>query len=321
MESRRCWFRKVVARREFGIVVSLGILVIIFSSVNPVFLNIDNIFTMLRASAFMGVMAVGVAWLLMSGSIDLSIGGVAGLASVITAQMIVAGGYPVIPSILAGLSAGVVFGILNYNLVFGLKIPAFLATIGTMYIAKGLGEFISNGFQIYISEPESVRAFGTATPLGISWHFIIFITLMIVSQIILFETVYGLEVRATGSNRETAKNTEVNIRKISISTFLIVSILSALAGILLMSRIITGTTAVGTGWELATITACAIGGVSLFGYEGSFVGVFLGVLTLQVIKNGLVVVGLSPYLNTAIVGIILVVTAAIDWQRRSQLDL
>ena len=276
---------------------------------------------MLRASAFIGVMAIGVAWLLMSGSIDLSIGAVAGLASIVTAVMIVEHKMPVALSVIAGLSMGVLFGIINYNIVFGLKIPAFLATIGTMYVAKGLGEFISNGFQIYISEPEAVRSFGTATPLGISWHFIIYVVLVIASQIILFQTVYGLEVRATGSNRETAKNTEVNIRKVSISTFLIVGICSALAGILLMSRIITGASAIGSGWELAAITACAIGGVSLFGYEGSFIGVFLGVLTLQVIKNGLVVVGLSPFLNTAIVGIILVITAAIDWQRRSQLNL
>jgi ribose/xylose/arabinose/galactoside ABC-type transport system permease subunit len=97
--------------------------------------------------------------------------------------------------------------------------------------------------------------------------------------------------------------------------------LAALSGILLMSRLASGKATIGTGWELQVITAVAIGGVSLFGYEGSFIGVFLGILAIQVIQNGLVVIGLSPYLNTIVVGSILLFTAVIDWRRRASLNI
>lgn len=313
-------FFRLARGRETGIMVSLLILIIIFAIINPLFLKPDNIGGILRASAFTGIMAVGVGWLLISGSIDLSIGAVAGMGSIVTSYLIVKLGYPISLSLLVGLASGLTMGMINYALIFVVKIPAFLATIGTMYIARGVAYFISNGFSIY-PLPKVVGDFGTATPMNTSWHFIIFVLLIIISQVILFHTVYGLEVRATGSDREIAKMTEVNVKKVSISTFIIAGTLSALSGILLMTRVITGQPSIGSGWELIAISACAIGGVSLFGYEGSFIGVFLGIITLQVIQNGLVVIGLSSHLNLIVVGSILVCTAAIDWQRRIKLDI
>ena len=310
----------LVEKREFAIVVALIVLIIIFSVINPAFLKPDNIFVILRGGAFMGVMAVGVAWVLLSGTFDLSSGSVAGMAALITSALIVYEGYPVLLSIVFGILCGLVVGIVNYILVFKTHIPAFLATIGTMFITRGIGQYISKGWEIY-PLPESVKVFGIAQPLGISWYFWIFVSLVIVSQLLLSFTVWGLEVRATGSDREIARLTEVNIKKVSLSTYVICGSLSALSGILLMTRVSAGKPGIGTGWELQAITAIAIGGVSLFGYEGSFIGVFLGVLALQIIQNGLIVVGLSPFLNTIVVGVILLFTAIIDWRRRASLML
>ena len=311
---------KIVQRREFAIGVVLIVLVTFFSMLNPTFLKPDNIFAILRGGAFIGVMAVGVAWVLISGTFDLSTGSVAGMTAIITSTLIVKEEYPVIPAIVIGLLAGATIGIINYTLVFKTHIPAFLATIGTMFLAKGTALFISEGWEVY-PLPDIIGDFGKAQPLGVSWHFWIFVSLVIISQLLLVLTVWGLEVKATGSDREIARLTEVNIRKVSISVYMICGTLSALAGILLMSRLITGKATIGTGWELQVITAVAIGGVSLFGYEGSFIGVFLGILAIQVIQNGLVVIGLSPYLNTIVVGIILLFTAVIDWRRRASLSI
>ena len=311
---------KIVQRREFAIGVVLIVLVTFFSMLNPTFLKPDNIFAILRGGAFIGVMAVGVAWVLISGTFDLSTGSVAGMTAIITSTLIVKAEYPVIPAIVIGLLAGATIGIINYTLVFKAHIPAFLATIGTMFLAKGTALFISEGWEVY-PLPDIIGDFGKAQPLGVSWHFWIFVSLVIISQLLLVLTVWGLEVKATGSDREIARLTEVNISKVSISVYMICGTLSALAGILLMSRLITGKATIGTGWELQVITAVAIGGVSLFGYEGSFIGVFLGILAIQVIQNGLVVIGLSPYLNTIVVGIILLFTAVIDWRRRASLSI
>lgn len=310
--------KNLVERREFAIVVVLIVLVIIFSIINPSFLKPGNIYSILRGGAFIGVMAVGVAWILISGTFDLSTGSVAGMAAIIAATLIVKTGFPIFPSILLALLCGAAVGYANYILVFITNIPAFLATIGTMFLAKGIALFISEGWEIY-PLPEIIGGFGRVRPLGISWHFWIFVSLIVISQLLLSLTVWGLEVKATGSNREFARLTEVNIHKVSISVYIICGTLSALAGLLLMARIATGKATIGMGWELQVITAVAIGGVSLFGYEGSFVGVFLGILAIQVIQNGLVVIGLSPYLNTIVVGIILLFTAVIDWRRRAGL--
>jgi ribose transport system permease protein len=229
-------------------------------------------------------------------------------------------GVPIVLAFICGCLSGLAIGLVNYYMVFKVHLPAFLATIGTMFIAKGIGLFISKGWEIY-PLPESLGAFGDAQPLGISWPFWIFIVLIVISQLLLSFTLWGLEVKATGSDREIARLTEVNIENASMSTFLICGALSAFAGMLLMARLGSGRPSIGIGWELQVITAVAIGGVSLFGYEGSFFGVFLGILAIQVIQNGLIVIGLSPYLNTIVVGIILLFTAFVDWRRRASLDM
>ena len=311
---------KIVQRREFAIVVVLIVLVTFFSILNPAFLKPDNIFVILRGGSYIGVMAVGVAWILISGSFDLSTGAVAGMATVISSTLMTEVGVPIILAIACGCLSGLVIGLVNYYMVFKVHLPAFLATIGTMFIAKGTGLFISKGWEIY-PLPESLGVFGGAQPLKVSWHFWIFISLIIISQLLLSFTLWGLEVKATGSDREIARLTEVNIEKASMSTFLICGSLAAFAGILLMSRLGAGKPTIGVGWELQVITAVAIGGVSLFGYEGSFIGVFLGILAIQVIQNGLIIIGLSPYLNTIVVGIILLFTAFVDWRRRASLDI
>ena len=310
----------IVQRREFAIIVVLIALVVLFSTINPSFLKLDNLFVILRGGAFIGVMAVGVAWVLISGSFDLSTGAVAGMGAVIASTMMARMGYSIILSVVCGCLSGAAIGVINYFLIFKTYIPAFLATIGTMFIAKGIGLLISKGWEIY-PLPEKLGEVGRAQPLEISWHFWAFLFLIIASQLLLSFTLWGLEVKATGSDREIARITEVNIEKASLTAFLICGTLSAFSGILLMTRLGAGNSTIGMGWELQVITAVAIGGVSLFGYEGSFIGVFLGILAIQVIQNGLIIIGLSPYLNTIVVGVILLFTAFIDWRRRASLDI
>lgn len=313
--SSGSWIRRKLNHRETGVIVSLIAMIGVFSMLNPDFLGLANIATILRASAFTGVMAVGMTYLLISGMIDLSVGSMAGLAGVITSYAIVKQGAPIWLSVVLGIISGAVIGYINSRFVLRLKIPAFLATIGMMYVARGLAMYLSNGYAIY-PLPAQIERFGTASPFGLSWHFLLFIVLTIFSEIVLRKTVWGLTVKATGSSREIAKMTEVNIDRVNTQTFMLGGIFAALAGLLLMSRIITGEPDAGTGWELNAITACAIGGVSLFGFEGSFFGMFLGVLAIQVIQNGLVVVGVSPYLQTVVVGLLLLAIVTIDLTKR-----
>lgn len=300
-----------------------GILVLttaFFWLCNPVFLSPANIAVMLRVMAYYGIVSVGMALCLISGMIDLSVGGTAGLASVIFAKGMYTWGMAFVPAILLGLLTGVVVGMVNSFIILKLKVTPFIATISMMFVLRGLANWVSNGYSIY-PLPEGPSTLGNATPLGVSWAFIAFLVILAVAAYVLSRTVFGLCMRATGSDREVARWTEVPVNTVNTVTFVTVATLAALSGIFLSCMLNSGVPTAGTGWELTAITACAIGGVSLFGYEGSMFGLFCGLALLQVLQNGILMIGVSPYLQVVVVGIVLLISMILDVRRRAYLNL
>lgn len=311
--------KQLVAIPEAGIfLVGIG-LALLFQTINPFFLDLSNIQAMLRALAYSGIVGIGLAICLITGIIDLSVGGVVGLSGVVFAKAIQAD-FALVASVLMALGVGVLVGLLNSLVIVKMKVTPFIATISTMYIFRGLASYLSKGFTIY-PLTESATRIGGAMPLGLSWAFIIMAILMILFEILMRSTVWGLCVRAVGSDEETAFNTEVNVKQIKISVLLITGVLSASAGILASMMLSAGVPTLGTGWELVAITACAIGGVSLFGYTGTMLGLFAGLFTLQIIQNGIIVIGISSYFQTVVVGAILLGAIVLEVKRRNTLNL
>lgn len=305
---------------SFGIVVVLAVLVTVFYIINPNFLTLINIQTMLRATAYTGIIGIGMSLCLISGVIDLSVGSTSALASVLFGLAIRDWGIDIIPSLLFVLGLGFIIGIVNSFAILFLKITPFIATISTMFIIRGLATWASNGYTIYpISN--KVLQFGEAKPLGVSWAFVIFILLAILTEFMLRTSLLGLFLRAVGSDREVARCTEVDVNMVNTFSLVSVSILAALAGVLISTMSNSGSPTVGSGWEFTAITACAIGGVSLFGYHGNMLGLFCGLAVIQVISNGLVVIGVDPYLQNVVIGAILLVAMYADIKRRTVLDL
>jgi ribose transport system permease protein len=272
---------------------------------------------MLRGMAYPGLVAVGMALCLISGVIDLSVGATAGLASVLFAK---AAGLGFVPAASIAIAAGLAVGAVNGLVITRLHVTPFIMTICMMYAVRGLASWISNGYNIY-PLPDGFAAIGTASPLGISWAFILLVTILVIVGVVLKNTVWGLTVRAVGSDEESARCTEVNVEKVRLSVFVITGGLAALAGVMLSLIINSGNATVGTGWELVAVAACAIGGVSLFGYEGSTVGLFVGLFVLQIIQNGIVVVGISPYTQQIVIGAILLAAMVVEVKRRRWLNL
>lgn len=305
---------------ELGVAVLIIVISLVCNLVNPMFLSGANILTILRGSAFYGIVAIGIALCLISGTIDLSIGAIAGLSATVFSLLVNKWGINDTVSIFVGLVIGGLCGLLNGFISVKLKITPFMTTIGMMYILRGIANYLTGGLSIYPLS-DTLKAFGEAQPLGLSWTFIIFIVLAVMANIILFGTIYGLKIRATGSDREVARCTEVDPDKIQISVFIITGVLSALAGILLACRINAGQATIGLGWELPVISACVIGGVSLFGYEGSIFGAVLGIIAIQVIQNAVVAAGISAYLQIVAVGIVLIMTMILDVRRRMKFNL
>ena len=303
-----------------GIFFVLVVLVLVFQIANPIFLSPINIATMLRALSYSGIIAVGMALCLISGIIDLSVGSTAALSSVIFGTVVRDYGLDIVPAMALGILAGLLVGLANSFIILKLNVTPFIATISMMFIVRGIANAISNGYNIYPLS-ETILGLGQARPFGVSWAFIIFVICAVVAHLILKYSLFGFLIRAVGSDREVAKCTEVDVDNINMKTLVIISVLAAVSGILISFIINAGSPTVGMGWEFTAITACAIGGVSLFGYHGTIFGLFCGLLVVQVIQNGLVMMGINPYLQGAVVGMILLAAMVVDVRRRTYLDL
>jgi ribose transport system permease protein len=308
-------FRRLLAMPEVGILIPLVGFSIVFYIMDPIFLSNANVTTMLRAMSFVGVIAIGQTLLMISGAFDLSVGSTAGLAAIVCSYAMVNLNLPIPVAFLAGLGVGALVGLINSFSVLKLGVPAFIATLGMLYIAKGITFLISKGYTIY-PLPEAIKTFGTAEPFNTSWSFVIFIFLGVIAHIVLSKTTFGRKLYAVGGNPEVARLAGINPAKIQMTGFIVVGLSAALSGMLLMSRIVTGNPTTGLGWEMNVISGVVIGGVSLFGGSGSILGAFLGLLLMQVVTNGLVVVNVDPYWQTVSIGIIMIIAVAIDVMRR-----
>lgn len=307
--------RRLFAIPEIGVLIPFLGFILVFSLINPAFLSPAQVTTMLRAMSFVGVIAMGQTFLLISGAFDLSVGAVAGLSSIVCAYVMVRMNLPVPVAILAGLATGAIVGMVNSFVVLKLGVPAFIATLGMMNIAKGITYLISKGYTIY-PLPEAIQKFGTAEPLNISWSFFIFLIMAVIFHLVLSRTTYGRKLYAVGGNPEVARLAGINPALVQLSGFMLVGVCASLSGILMMSRIVTGNPTIGLGWEMNVISGVVIGGVSLFGGSGSIPGAVIGLLIMQVVTSGLVVVKVDPYWQTVAVGLIMITAVAIDILRR-----
>ena len=308
--------RRLLAIPEVGILIPLIVLVLFFYVRQPTFLDRENITTILRFMAFVGIIAIGETLLIIVGEIDISVGSVAGLGSIIAAHLMAKAGWPIAASLGFALLMCALIGLLNGYIITRLGVPAFIATIGMLYMARGVKYLICGGFPIS-RLPQWIKAFGAQEPLGTNWAFAIFIALVLVGDLILRRTVYGRALYATGGNIEVARLAGINTFWIKMSAFIACSLLSGLAGILLMAQLQSGDTAIGDGWELNVIAGVVVGGVSLLGGAGSLLGTLIGVTIVFVVPNGLVVIQVSTHWQTVAVGVVMILAVMVDMARRT----
>jgi ribose transport system permease protein len=307
--------RRILAIPEVGILLPLVIAIGVFLCVDRSFLSPNSMAAMLRAVAFIGIIAVAQTWLIVVGEIDLSVGSVAGLSAVVAAWMMKHAGWPAELGLVVGLATGALAGLCNGLIAVRLGIPAFIATLGMLYIARGLNYLLCKGYPIY-PLPEKVSAFGRAEPFGVSWAFVILVGVVAVGDFCLRKTVFGRQVLATGGNAEVARIAGINTQAVKIICYVQTGMMAALAGMLLMAQLNVGQPEIGTGWELDVIASVVIGGVSLFGGVGTVAGTFLGLLIMQVVRSGLVVSGVNTHWQTVAVGVIMIGAVGLDLLRR-----
>ncbi|MAW58033.1 MAG: ABC transporter permease [Alphaproteobacteria bacterium] len=274
------------------------------------FLSTNNILNIGRQTAIIAIMAVAMTLVLSSGEIDLSVGAVAGLASVTTALAIKY--YGIFFGISAGLCTGVIVGILNGLVSTRLMVPTFLTTLAMMGIAKGVSMWISGTRSISIIEDPYTNFFGSGDLFGIPSLLFWMLIIGLIGHIIYRHTKFGRQVLAVGGNVISANYSGINTNKIKFFVLIISSLMASLAGMLYAGRLHTGRFQLGEGDELSVIAAAVLGGTSLFGGKGTVIGSVIGALMIGVINNGLILMGLEYPQQLIARGSIIVLAVAIS---------
>lgn len=274
------------------------------------FLSINNILNITRQTAIIAIMAVAMTLVLSSGEIDLSVGSIAGLASVTTALGIKYYGIPF--GISAGLATGVIVGILNGLISTRLMVPTFLTTLAMMGIAKGVSMWISGTRSISIIEDPYTNFFGSGDLFGVPSLLIWMIIIGFIGHILYRHTKFGRHILAVGGNVVSANYSGINTNKIKFFVLIISSLMASLAGMLYAGRLHTGRFQLGEGDELSVIAAAVLGGTSLFGGKGTVIGSIIGALMIGVINNGLILMGLEYPQQLIARGAIIIFAVAIS---------
>jgi ribose transport system permease protein len=298
--------------RQYVIYAGFVVIFIFFSITlgEKGFLDPNNLLNIVRQTAMIAIMAVGMTFVLSAGEIDLSVGAVAGMTSVTTALAI--SKFGLIGGICGGLLTGIVVGMVNGLLATRVGIPSFLVTLAMMGIARGSAMWVSNTAAIPILDKNYYFTFGSGNigpvPVLLIWALIA----AVIGHIVLRKTSFGRKMLATGGSETAARFTGIKTHNIKMQVLIISSITAAFAGMLYAGRLRSGRFQLGEGVELSVIAAAVLGGTSLFGGFGSVVGSIMGALMIGLINNGLILMGLefSQQLIARGVIILLAVTVA-----------
>jgi ribose transport system permease protein len=297
--------------KKYAIVVVLLLLVVLFSILNNRFLTSQNLFIIARQVAMLGISAVGMSCVILTAGIDLSVGSIMGISNIIGALFMAEIGMPVLPAICITLSITILIGFISGILVAYVKVPALITTLAMMTILRGLTFILSNGLPVW-GLPEGFKTLGQGYLGIVPIPVLIMVIIFIIGWIFLNRTKTGRYIYGLGGSREAVRLSGVSIERIEVLVFIICSLLTGIAGIIMLSRINTGRPNMGTGYELDVITAVVLGGVSIMGGSGSIFGVFIGVLIIGVLANGMILLDVSEYYQQITKGVVLLLAVIFD---------
>lgn len=307
--------------RELGVLIVLGVIVIILSIVSPVFLKPVNLVNIVRQTVEIGVMAIGMSFLIIAAEMDLSVGSIFGAAAMLGALLFKNEVNPTLVFIVM-LLAGAAIGLVNGTLVAKAKMPAFIVTLGTMQIFRSIAYAISNGQSISVFPDKAMNSwvFGLGASVGvIPVQVIIMLVLYVIAHIVMSKTKLGFDIYATGGNQKAARLAGINTDRIKIICFMLTGSLCALAGMISIAYLKSVPTTAGEGREMDVIAAVILGGAALSGGRGTILGTFIGAIIMSVVKNGMVLMSVPVFWQTGFIGVIIILAVLLDiWIGRKE---
>lgn len=314
-------WRNLVGIQEIGILVIFILWCAFLSLATDTFLTSTNVFNMLRAFSWIAIAAFGECLVILTAGIDLSVGSNMALSGLAAALLLTAG-VPAPLAVVGGLLAGAGLGAVNGFLVTRFRLPAFIATLGTLSIARGITFGATGGWPVR-QLPASFNRLGQYNlPVGpwlVPLPVIIMLILAILVSLFLSRTVRGRHIYAVGGNEEAARVSGIDPNWIKMLVYTTGGLLAGLGGILMTARLGVAAPTAADGYELDIIAAAVIGGVSLFGGEGTILGVLIGAALMQTIRTGLNLLGFPTYWQPAAIGTVIIMAIVFDqWRKRGR---
>jgi ribose transport system permease protein len=306
--------RAKVLLGQNGALVALVLLSVVMAVLSPVFLSTQNLLNVGVQAAVVAILAFGQTFVIVSAGIDLSVGSIAALASIVTAYTATTSGVNPLLAIVIGLLTGVAAGFVSGALVAFGRLPAFIATLAMLSIARGLALVLSDG--VPIAQPSAVAWLGST--IG-GWLPVPVIVMMVfggLAAFILNRTYSGRAMYAIGGNEEAARLSGINVRRQQLVIYSLSGLFAAVAGLVLAGRLASGQPQAAAGYELDAIAAVVIGGASLAGGSGRAFGTFVGALVLAVIRNGLNLLNVSSFWQQVVIGAVIALAVLSDTLRR-----
>jgi ribose transport system permease protein len=304
--------------REVGIGLALVLMAVVFSILAPRFASMANLSNILTQISINTVISVGMTFVILLGGIDLSVGSVLALASIVGGLLItregLSPGSAIALSVLGSTLVGCLCGFFNGAVCERWKIHSFVVTLGMLNIARGAALQISNSRTIF-EFPDAFNEVGSATVLGVPVIFLIALGLVLVGRFVLARTVFGRMIYAIGNNEEAVRLSGHEPSRYKVAAFTVCGGMVGLAAIMYMMRLNIASPILGVGFELNAIAAVVIGGTSMSGGKGSMVGTFLGASIMGVLNNGLLLLGMGDFARQMVTGLIIVVAVIIDKYR------
>ncbi len=301
-------FEELKKSKSFYSLIGLIGLILISSLIAPNFRTMNNMITILRQASVLLILSSGLTAVLLTGSMDLSVGATAGFIGCICARFLKAG-VPIMAAFLIGIGIGVLVGLINGALA-GI-LPSFIATYATNWVMSGLAIIVMNGSVIY-DLPKNFTQVGVGYVGRIPNLVIIAAVIVVILYILLQRTTFGRQVYAYGSNAEAARYSGMPVKRIMLSSFVICSVCAGIAGMIITARLNAADAAMGDAYGLQTVAAVVIGGTSMLGGQGGVGGTVIGALILTIIVNVMNLKGVSSFAQPMVVGIVIIAMVLFD---------
>ena len=312
-----------VGLSEASVLLSLVVISIFFSIVNPQFLDVDNLILVARASSYVAIATIGASMVIITKGIDLSVGSMMGFAGITSSLLVstmpgfygseIAGlGFGTGQVIILVLLMGLGIGVINGLMISYMNLPPFIVTLAMLNVLRGLCYCFTGGWPI-TKFPPSFSFLGQGFLWFIPMPVILLLGIAILAWWVMNKTNYGLYIYAVGGNEQAVRLSGINVKRLKTGVYAVAGLMGALAGIVLVSRLGVGDSTTASGYVLDVIAAAVIGGTSLSGGKGSVIGVVAGAVLLGIIRNGLVLLGVSAFYQQMAIGGVILVAIFLDW--------